>query len=189
MKILPVVLLSSVLLAVPAWGGDNTTRIEASRNAVKQLQGSLVTELQAAMKSGGPINAIEVCSKRASAIAADISRQHGWKVGRTSLKYRNPMNAPDAWEARVLQDFERRKAAGEDPAKLEFHEVVQVDGKPAFRYMKALPIPEGAPCLACHGQKLDPAVAAKIRKLYPQDKATGFKTGDLRGAVTITQPL
>lgn len=189
MRILSVFLFTGALLATPAWSVDNTKRVEASRNTVKQLQGALVTELQAAMKSGGPVNAIGVCNTRASVIAGDISRQHGWEIGRTSLKYRNPRNAPDAWEKRVLQDFERRKAAGENPTKLEFHEVVQVNGKPAFRYMKALPIPEGAPCLACHGQKLDPAVAARIRKLYPQDKATGFKTGDLRGAVTITQPL
>lgn len=189
MKMLSVFLFIGAWLTVPAWSDDNAVRVEASRNAVKQLQGSLVTELQAAMKSGGPVNAIEVCNKTASVIAGDISRQHGWKVGRTSLKYRNPKNAPDAWETRVLQDFERRKAAGENPANLEYYEIVKLDGKPAFRYMKALPIPEGAPCLACHGQKLDPAVAAKINKLYPQDKATGFKTGDLRGAVTITQPL
>jgi len=189
MKILSVCLFTGALLAAPAWGDDNAARVEASRNAVKELQGKLVTELQAAMKAGGPVNAIEVCSKRASVIAGDISRQHGWKVGRTSLKYRNPANAPDAWEAQVLQDFEKRKAAGEDPTKLERFAVVNQDGKQVFRYMKALPIPEGAPCLACHGQKLDPAVAAKLKALYPQDQATAFKTGDLRGAVTITQPL
>ena len=189
MKFISVCVFSGVLLAAPAWSDDNAARVEASRNAVKELQGTLVTELQAAMKAGGPVNAIGVCNKRASAIAADISRKHGWKIGRTSLKYRNPKNAPDAWETQVLQDFEKRKAAGEDPAKLEHYAVVEQDGKQVFRYMKALPIPEGAPCLACHGQKLDPAVAAKLKELYPKDQATGFKTGDLRGAVTITQPL
>jgi len=45
------------------------------------------------------------------------------------------------------------------------------------------------PCLKCHGEQLDPAVQARIKELYPDDKATGYKTGDLRGAVTIRQPL
>ncbi len=189
MRTISVFVFTGVMLAAPAWSDDNTARAEASRKAVAELQGALIPELQAAMKAGGPVNAIEVCNKKAPAIAADISRKHGWKVGRTSLKYRNPKNAPDAWETKVLQDFEKRKAAGEDPAKLEHYAVVEQNGKQVFRYMKALPIPEGAPCLACHGQKLDPAVAAKLKELYPQDRATGFKTGDLRGAVTITQPL
>ena len=89
----------------------------------------------------------------------------------------------------MLKDFAKRKAAGEDPAKLERFEVVKHDGKSEFRYMRAIAIPEGAPCLACHGEKIDPAVAAKLKKLYPQDQATGFKTSDLRGAFTIRQPL
>lgn len=189
MRAISFFLVTGALLAAPAWGDDNAARVESSRNAVKLLQGALVTELQAAMKSGGPVQAIEVCHTRAAVIAEGISRETGMRVGRTSLKYRNPKNAPDAWETKVLQDFEKRKAAGESPAKLEYHEVVQMEGKPVFRYMKALPVPEGAPCLACHGQKLDPAVAARIKELYPQDQATGYKTGDLRGAVTIEQPL
>lgn len=191
MKKLQVLICSGALLAGAAWAADThqhqgaDPRVEASRNAVKELQGALVTELQAAMKAGGPVNAIEVCHKRAAEIAAGISAKHGWKVGRTSLKHRNPGSAPDAWEKQVMQDFEKRKAAGEDPAKLEHHEIV---GK-EFRYMKALPVPADMPCLKCHGEQLDPAVQARLKELYPGDKATGYKTGDLRGAVTIRQPL
>lgn len=189
MKHISYMLFAAGLIALPAQADNLQDRTEASRNAVKELQGALVTELQAAMKAGGPVNAIDVCNKKAAAIAGDISQKKGWKIGRTTLKLRNHNNAPDAWEEKTLKDFEKRKAAGEDPAKLEHAEVVNQDGKQVFRYMKALPIPEGAPCLACHGDKIEPAVASKLKGLYPQDKATGYKTGDLRGAVTITQPL
>ena len=54
-----------------------------------------------------------------------------------------------------------------------------------YRYMKAIAIPEGAPCLACHGEAIDAAVATRLRELYPSDKATGYKQGELRGAFTI----
>ena len=190
MKAILIILVSSTLFSASILAAEsNQTRIESSRNAVKQLQGALVAELQAAMKTGGPISAIDVCNKRAAAIAADISQKKGWKIGRTSLKLRNANNAPDAWEKKVLKDFEKRKAAGEDPTKLEHAEVVTQDGKQVFRYMKALPIPEGAPCLKCHGDKIEPAVTAKLKALYPNDQATGYKQGDLRGAVTITQPF
>ena len=60
-------------------------------------------------------------------------------------------------------------------------------GQKTFRYMKA--IPTGSLCLACHGDKLDPEVDAKLKALYPNDTARGFKEGDLRGAFTIAKPL
>jgi hypothetical protein len=107
-------------------------------------------------------------------------------IARTSLKLRQPDNAPDEWETRQLQSFERRKAAGENPAGIEVGEYVQSGGKTLFRYMKA--IPTGEVCLNCHGSALAPEVTAKLKELYPADAATGFKLGDLRGAFTITQP-
>ena len=68
-----------------------------------------------ALAVGGPTDAIEVCKIAAPEIAATASDAQGWRIGRTSLKLRNPANAPDAWELAVLRDFEARKAAGEDP--------------------------------------------------------------------------
>lgn len=164
-------------------------RAQDSRDAIGALQGSLVKELQAAMQAGGPTNAIAVCNTKAPAISADVSKAKGMSIERTSLKLRNPKHAPDAWEKKVLESFEARKAKGEDPAKLEHYEVASVDGKNTFRYMKAIAIPKDAPCLTCHGGNLDPAVAAKIKELYPKDQATGYNAGDLRGAFTVKQPL
>ncbi|TAM44550.1 MAG: DUF3365 domain-containing protein [Gammaproteobacteria bacterium] len=175
--------------ALPALADPATDRVAASRGAVKELQTTLVGELQAAMKAGGPTNAIEVCNTKASAIATELSKKNGLQIGRTSLKIRNAKNAPDAWETKVMKEFETRKAKGEDPAALEHSEVVTEGGKKTFRYMKALPVAQGMPCPVCHGEKIDPKVRAKLEKLYPQDKAVGFKVGDLRGAVTIKQPL
>lgn len=178
-------ILAGALLAAPVWADENSTRIETSRNAAKKLQSALLSELQAAMKEGGPPNAIQVCNTRAPGIAEEISRTSKLDIGRTSLKVRNPDNAADAWEKKVLESFEARKAKGEDPATLEHHEVVGNK----FRYMKAIVIPADMPCLKCHGEQLDQAVQTKLKALYPNDKATGYKTGDLRGAITIDQPL
>ena len=52
--------------------------------------------------------------------------------------------------------------------------------------MKA--IPTGGLCLQCHGEVLDPAVAGKIAELYPDDQATGFIDGDLRGVFWVEYP-
>ena len=139
------------------------------------------------MKSGGPVEAIVVCNEKAPAIAARHGDAKDWDVGRTSLKYRNPDNAPDAWETSILQSFEQRKADGEDVKTLDYGEFVELDGKKAFRYMKA--IPTGEVCLNCHGgDTVKPEVAARLADLYPDDKARGYSIGDIRGAFTIVQP-
>jgi len=170
---------------------DLQQRAAQSQAVVKQFMGELKGELGKAMKAGGPIKAIEVCSKVAPGIAQAQSEKHGWKVGRTSLKLRNPANAPDEWETMVLKKFEERAAAGENPAKMAFFEVVEQDGAKSFRFMKAIGMPplSKAPCLKCHGENIDPNLAAKLDELYPNDQARGYKPGMIRGAFTITQPM
>ena len=168
---------------------DLEARVNASRATVKMFGQQLQAELKAALTAGGPLQAIEVCNVKAPAIATQLSEQQGMTVARTSRKPRNPANAPDVWELQVLSDFAARKAAGEGMDSLETFKIVETDGKAEFRYMKAIGIPAEAPCLTCHGDKLKPEVQAQIRQLYPQDQAVGYKTGDLRGAFSLRQPL
>ncbi len=163
-------------------------RAQQSRIEVKAFMGELKQALKSALKSGGPMAGIEVCNKVAPAIAAAQSRKTGWRVGRTSLRPRNRHNAPDAWEKKVLKKFEVRKAAGEDPKKMEFYEVTKWKGKPVFRYMKAIPT-AAKPCLACHGRSIKPGIIKKLDRLYPGDRARGYQAGDIRGAFSIIQPL
>ncbi len=189
MKPLWIVLFSLGLAAAAQAGEEVDTgkRLAQSRAVVKEFAGSLRAALKGALEEGGPPEGLTVCSQTAPSIAASHAERTGWEVGRTSLRTRNPKNAPDAWERRVMKDFDARKKAGEDPAKLEYSEVVGSGERRDFRYMKA--IPTGKPCLACHGKDLAPEVEARIQSLYPDDQATGFAIGDLRGAFTITQPM
>lgn len=167
--------------------GDAEQRMAEGRTVIKAFAGELQTELKGAMKSGGPVEAIVVCNEKAPAIAARHGDAKDWDVGRTSLKYRNPDNAPDEWETSVLQTFEQRKADGEDVKTLDYGEFVELDGKKAFRYMKA--IPTGEVCLNCHGSDtVKPEVEARLAEFYPDDKARGYSIGDIRGAFTIVQP-
>ncbi len=113
----------------------DTTTVAYGQQAhviIQQFATTLKGELQQAMKSGGPANAVGVCKEQAPAIAASLAEQTGWEVGRTSLKPRNAaLNTPDAWEQRVLKQFEDRKAAGQPVAGMTYAEVVQSDsGRP-----------------------------------------------------------
>jgi hypothetical protein len=160
-----------------------------AQKAIKMLGKSLIGELKTAMKKGGPIEAIEVCSTKAAKIEGKITSKSGWSVGRTSLKFRSSDNEPSQWERKILKSFAKRKVAGESLKKMDHLEIVEKDGKKEARYMKAIGIPEDKPCLKCHGSKIDSKVMAKIKKAYPLDKAIDYKTGDLRGAFSLSKTL
>jgi Protein of unknown function (DUF3365) len=165
----------------------DSAQVGEARAVVKELGQSLKSRLMEAIKDRGPIAAIGVCKMIAPALAEKTGAAHGLKVGRTALRVRNPANAPDAWERGVLEDFAAQVKAGKDPSKLEYAEtVVDAGGGATFRYMKAIPM-AAEPCLMCHGAP-EPLLKAEIMRLYPQDQATGFRPGDLRGAFTVSAP-
>jgi len=178
--------LLPLLAGTAAAQDDLQQRIAKARSAAGDFGARLLADLQKAMDTDGAVNAIGVCNRIAPEVAAEKSAAAQMSIGRTSLKLRQPKNAPDAWERQQLQNFETRKAAGENLASIEVGEFTEKDGKPVFRYMKA--IPTGALCLNCHGTQLSADVVEKLHALYPEDHATGFAAGDLRGAFTITAP-
>lgn len=159
---------------------------QASSQLIKQLGGALKKE----MKSHGPESAIRVCRDLAPKIAGEISRASGWQVTRVSSKVRNPMlGIPDAWERKVLADFEARKKKGEKYSEMAFSETVEESGVHYYRFMKAIgtkPV-----CLTCHGtsDKIPDGIKAKLKADYPMDQALGYQAGELRGAVSIKQPM
>ena len=48
---------------------------------------------------------------------------------------------------------------------------------------------EKMPCLKCHGETIEPETAAILDELYPEDKARGYKAGQVRGAFTLKKKL
>lgn len=190
-KLIGITLLCLAPISVSIANDSVEDRAEQSKVVIQQFMGKLLKEMKMAMKEGGPVQAIKVCNETAPSIAKEISDKHNWKVGRTSLKLRNPANAPDAWEAMVLKKFEERRAAGESPAKMAYFEVVEEKGQKNFRFMKAIGMPALAkmPCLTCHGENIELKVSSKLNELYPTDKAVGYKPGEIRGAFTIVQPM
>ena len=185
-----VVLISGGhLVARDAVHHDFEALEKAALRAIVGLATSLKGELKAALKSGGPVEAIKVCNVVAPEIARSQSKAHGMRVRRTALRFRNPNNRPDAFERRVMLAFLAAQADGKDLKTLHHSEVVRSpDGAQTFRFIKPI-VMSAEPCLACHGDKLAPGVKEQLRKLYPEDTATGFKPGDLRGVFSISKPL
>ena len=161
--------------------------VAAAKAAIKEFAGALQAELKGAMKAGGPIAAIGVCKTQAGPIAGKVASGHGMNLSRVSLKNRNPSNAANDWQSAVLENFEKKRLAGSDITKLGWTETVSVNGEQEFRFMKA--IPTGEVCLKCHGTQIAPEVSQVLANLYPEDRATGYKEGDIRGAFVVTRKL
>ena len=163
--------------------------VSEARAVATALPPKLVEVLTAQIQQAGPESAIEMCQQKAPQMAKEASAASGWQVRRVSLRNRNPKAVPDAWERATLEDFDRRAAAGAAPETLERADLVpNARGEMERRYMRALPTKEM--CLACHGtaDRVSPSVQEKLRTLYPDDRATGYRLGDIRGAMTLRRP-
>lgn len=143
---------------------------------------------QKAVSEGGPESAIGVCREIAPRLAGDVSRQSGWKISRVSLKVRNPLlGTADAWEQKQLLSFAERADNGEKPETLEASEIVQEPNGKSFRFMKAIALQQG--CVACHGEQISDTVKAQLSTDYPHDQATGYRPGQIRGALSVKRAL
>lgn len=157
-----------------------------ARALAAAMQAQLQSTLAGAMAEGGPAGAIAACRLEAPAIAAGLS-EGGWQLRRTALKVRNPANAPTAWERQGLLALQGQLAAGAAPGALSIAEVMEVPEGRVFRYLQ--PIMTGAVCLNCHGETLSAGVQQALQRDYPEDRATGFSAGQLRGAFSFTRWL
>ena len=179
----------STSIAFPVMADDMAKYQDEARKVVKEFAAQLGGELKKEMEANGPGSAIKVCRDIAPAIASEASRKNGWHVSRVSSKVRNPLlGTPDAWEQKVLADFEKRMEK-ENPANMDFAEIVSEPQGKYFRYMKPIPLQDV--CLKCHGTDEVRAQPAKdiLATEFPHDKATGYTLGQLRGAFTIKRPL
>ena len=184
--------LSLSILTLSCYAGqlmdsDTEAEIKRAKGAIRQFAGALQAELKTAMQAGGPVAAIAVCNTQAMPITAKVAAEQGMQLSRVSLKNRNPANAPNEWQVSVLEGFDRQKAAGKDITKLAWSEAVNVDGSQEFRFMKA--IPTGELCLKCHGSQLAREVSQVLSDIYPEDKATGYSVGDIRGAFVVIRKI
>ena len=154
-------------------------QLDKGRVVVKEFQKRLGHELKSAMTSGGPVNAISVCKDQAQPIAEATSKKHNLVVRRVSLKPRNPADSPDIIDRQVLNDFAENFSTKE---MKPLEKQVNLDNGKA-RYYKSIAIKPL--CLACHGETIHDEVKKKLNSLYPNDLATGYKPGDLRGAFVV----
>ncbi|MBK9097015.1 MAG: DUF3365 domain-containing protein [bacterium] len=152
---------------------------------MKDLKGILISQIQ----TNGILQAVSVCSDTAQVLTNNFGVQKGVYIKRVSLKNRNVNNAPDDFEKMILNKFTMMQQNNELSGETEYAEIVEEGEFKYLRYVK--PILVQAECLNCHGSENEimPEVKQLISQAYPDDKAIGYKIGDLRGVVSLKKAV
>jgi hypothetical protein len=144
------------------------SELQTAMSAKKALGSSLVKELTSAIEGGDFSAGVTVCKEAAPSIAEKVAENEAVKIGRTSFRLRNPENTAPAWAAPYVD----AKTA---------EDVILEGPQGELGYLS--PIKTAAICLKCHGSpdEIPAEVQAMLAETYPEDRATGFAEGDLRG--------
>ncbi|XOV88113.1 MAG: DUF3365 domain-containing protein [Pseudomonadota bacterium] len=170
--------------ASPGPGMDESALYQQALGLVQQYAGQLKPALLGALADGGPEHAVRICAEKAPEIGATLTTQSGWQISRVSSRPRNAEKAmPGEWEAAVLADFEARQQQGEPVGQLEYAALVGNE----YRFMKAQGV-EGV-CVVCHGKMIAPSLQSVIQQRYPDDQATGYSLGEVRGAFRLVRSI
>ncbi len=170
----------------PPAGPAETEALAATANAAQVLGGRLKSELQTAMTRGSVAGAARTCAELAQPLTVAVAAETGVSVGRASLRLRNSANAPPAWVAKWLQ----MHSPGHGPSEpVAVQEIVDTPEGPVTRVL--VPISLEPLCMQCHGPKadIDRSVRAILDQVYPDDQATGYAVGELRGVLWATRSV
>ncbi len=178
-------------ISLPAAGesppGGRLT-VEAAEKKAQEASGVLMKELSGRLMkalSEGPEHAVQICASVAQRVSEETAKREGVDLRRTALRLRNLNNAPDPYERRILEEWSKPGAKPAPHKKV----IPTSEGGRELRYLQ--PIILKPLCTSCHGtgEEISDSLRSLILKYYPRDQATGFRPGDLRGAVSVRVPL
>lgn len=142
--------------------------------STKKVLGS---NLMGTIQEKGTLAALQFCNLRAYPLTDSMATVHNAEIKRVSDKPRNPNNAANAEEVKILEKYKKQIANNETMAP----KVIEKGNKIHFYY----PIETNTMCLQCHGAKVEPDVLKKIALLYPKDMALGYSENEIRGIWSI----
>jgi hypothetical protein len=155
--------------------------------AISRIAYSLVSEVTVAVGKQGAAAALVECHLKyipiSGRVIEDMPRITALK--RTSLRLRNPANAPDAADELALRKVARELDAG-NPPRLVLQRVQLAGGANEWRVYRPLAVTTA--CLACHGttESIADDVRAELKWRFPNDAATGYSTGEWRGLIRVS---
>jgi predicted HicB family RNase H-like nuclease len=162
--------------------GDLNLFIEQGNEIVANTFSLLSSNLTAAAQEGGLSYALEFCNEKAIPLTASMEEKFKVSIKRTSHRVRNTENNPDEEEQKMINHFLtvlKETGSYPEPQVSKHNDLV--------RYFA--PIILAPQCVKCHGNKegdIEPDLYQVIKEYYPEDQATEFKPGEIRGMWSLT---
>lgn len=174
-----ITITASLWLLMGATGATEAPETQAvGAKAAAALKGNLMAALGKALAEGGVPEAIRVCARDAMELTEESGKVDAaiLSIERRTDRWRNPGNRADEVDLKAINAFR------EDPRLQEWS---QAEAEGILRYYQPLRI--AAACIQCHGQRDEfPAEVVKLlKKNYPEDRAIGYKEGELRGVIRV----
>lgn len=153
----------------------------ASERLIADFSKELKTELLSALNRGGPVEAVEVCHTLAPQIAAGYSSE-GVSIARVTDRPRNAANVARPTQSAILKQL-ADTGEGYRPSIAEWSDD---DSGKVYQFYKPIRIMEL--CTRCHGDRaaFGPELAEILKEKYPDDKAVGYRPGELRGMFVVS---
>lgn len=159
---------------------ENAQYLKKGMNMALATKALLGKNLLEAIQTKGPEQALAFCNEKAIPLTDSMATDLNATIRRASDKARNPANAANEKEQHYIQQAKKDIAQTGNASPMVF----ESNGKMVGYY----PIMADAVCLQCHGKQqtdIAPKTLAAIKRLYPEDKATGYATDELRGIWVI----
>ena len=185
------VLLASIWVLISAAGA-----VELPKNLAKKQAETAAHALHTMMKSnvkkrlreGGILSAAKFCGEESYGKIRALSDElgPGLSIKRVSLLNRNPKSFPEEGERGIVKALDLMEQGN---AYLPDAVVQLLDASTYKVYIPSTMSSRN--CKKCHGseKEIDPQVREYLKKRFPDDKAVGFRSGQVRGAVVVTVEL
>jgi hypothetical protein len=187
-KITLLILLPLLLLSCSQQAKEPETDLTEyavkGRAIVKETFSVLNETLTEKIQNEGVESAIKFCNVQAYPITNEKAEKHKVEIKRLAIKNRNQDNKADNEAKALMVYYENLKNMNRDLSKLDTT-ILQPNGK--IRFLK--PIVLQGQCVVCHGkvgEQITDNTYKLITALYPEDRATNFQAGDLRGIWSIS---
>lgn len=163
---------------------DTVDVVQEGKAITQDAFQALSSKLGQAVQEGGIGYALQFCNVKALPITDSLSANHGVKLRRASHRPRNQANRADSLEMETIRQYlsqlqdqkELKPNVYRDNEHIVYHAPIMINN---------------GLCLNCHGREgaqIQEKNLELIRQLYPDDEATGFEMGELRGIWSVKFP-
>lgn len=155
---------------------SDSSYLNTGQKIASDAQKVLGKNLTNAIDRGGSEYAVDFCNTHAIRLTDSVSSSLSIALKRVSDRFRNPANAANSDEEAIIRQMREQLVNGDIPEG-----TLRKTNEKVIGYY---PIITNAMCLQCHGSAtadIQSITLKKLQELYPEDKATGYTTNEIRG--------